>query len=134
MGRGAIGYMSRSPLVRIDGILNSAYYISGVLRLVALPFIRPLRNPMFQQDNARTHVAVNVWTFFDTENVRLFPWPARSSDLSPIEDVWSMVASDFLVNIGQSLRLMSCGTMLKLHGHLYLYMSYNLFLTQCSSV
>ncbi|GFX95749.1 uncharacterized protein TNCV_4886751 [Trichonephila clavipes] len=31
-------------------------------------------------------------TFLDTENVRLLPWPARSPDLSPIENVRSMVA------------------------------------------
>ncbi|GFT75991.1 uncharacterized protein TNCV_1255141 [Trichonephila clavipes] len=49
---GAIRYSSRSPLVRIDGPLNSACYISGVLRLVALLFIRVLRNPTFKQDNA----------------------------------------------------------------------------------
>ncbi|PRD24448.1 UNVERIFIED_CONTAM: hypothetical protein NCL1_43694 [Trichonephila clavipes] len=53
MVRGAIGYMFRSPLVRIDGTLNSARYISGVLRPVVLPFIRALRNSMIRQDNAR---------------------------------------------------------------------------------
>ncbi|GFT91125.1 uncharacterized protein TNCV_20391 [Trichonephila clavipes] len=70
---GAIGCMSRSLLVRIGGILNSARYISGVLRPVVLPFIRVLRNPTFQPDNARPHVAGIVWIFFDTENVRLLP-------------------------------------------------------------
>ncbi|GFT24911.1 transposable element Tcb1 transposase [Trichonephila clavipes] len=45
---GAIGYTSRSPLVHIDGILNNARYISGVLRPVVLHFIRALRNPTFQ--------------------------------------------------------------------------------------
>ncbi|GFW16538.1 uncharacterized protein TNCV_2351621 [Trichonephila clavipes] len=83
---GAIGYTSRSPLVRIARTLNRALYISGVLRPVALPFIRALRNLTFQQDNARPHVAG-----LDTENVQLLSWPARSPDLSPIETVWSMV-------------------------------------------
>ncbi|GFV38038.1 transposable element Tcb1 transposase [Trichonephila clavipes] len=49
---GAIGYTSESPLVRIDGTLYSAPYISGVLRLVALHIIPVLRNPTFQQDKA----------------------------------------------------------------------------------
>ncbi|GFV38308.1 hypothetical protein TNCV_1619541 [Trichonephila clavipes] len=35
-----IGYTSRLPLLRIDDPLNSAHYISGVLRPLALPFIR----------------------------------------------------------------------------------------------
>ncbi|GFS55068.1 uncharacterized protein TNCV_2441471 [Trichonephila clavipes] len=52
MIRGAIGYASRSSLVRNDGTLNSARYISGVLQPVALPFARDLRNLIFQQDNA----------------------------------------------------------------------------------
>ena len=68
---GAIGYASRSPLVRIDGTLNSGRYISDVLRPVALPFIRSLRSPTFQQDNARPHVAGPVQAFLDTENVQL---------------------------------------------------------------
>lgn len=45
---------------------------------------------MFQQDNARPHVPRNVLTLLDTEHVRL--WPARSADLSPIENVCSMAA------------------------------------------
>ncbi|GFU98551.1 hypothetical protein TNCV_3653821 [Trichonephila clavipes] len=46
--RDAIGYTSRSPLVCIDVTLNIARYISEMLRPVALPFIRVLRNPTFQ--------------------------------------------------------------------------------------
>ncbi|GFX90498.1 uncharacterized protein TNCV_4335021 [Trichonephila clavipes] len=50
----AIGSTSWSSLVRIEGPLNSARYIFGVLRPMALPFIRALRNSMFQQNNARS--------------------------------------------------------------------------------
>ncbi|GFU99134.1 uncharacterized protein TNCV_1228481 [Trichonephila clavipes] len=66
---------------------ESARYISGVLRPVSLPFIQALRNPTFQQDNSQPHVAGIVWTFLDTGNVRLLPWPTRSPDLSPVENV-----------------------------------------------
>ncbi|GFV19695.1 transposable element Tcb1 transposase [Trichonephila clavipes] len=83
---GAIGYTFRSPLVRIDGTLNSALYISGVLQLVVQ------RNPIFKQDNAWPHVTGIARTFLDTENVPLLPWPARSPYLSPIENICSMVA------------------------------------------
>ncbi|GFW65608.1 uncharacterized protein TNCV_3550311 [Trichonephila clavipes] len=79
---GPIGFTSQSPLVRIDGTLNSVRYISGVLRAVALPFIRAQRNLAFQQDNIRAHVAGIVRTFLDTENVWLFSLPARSPDLT----------------------------------------------------
>ncbi|GFV77781.1 glycerol-3-phosphate acyltransferase 1, mitochondrial [Trichonephila clavipes] len=50
---GGIGYHSRTPLVRIAGILNSQRYIS---------------------------------------EIELLPWLARSPDLSPIENTWSVVA------------------------------------------
>ncbi|GFX84300.1 transposable element Tcb1 transposase [Trichonephila clavipes] len=88
----AIGYTSRSPLVRIEGTLNSTRYIFGVLRTnVALPFIQTLRNLTFQQDNARQHVASIILIFPDTENIRLLPWSARSPNLPPKENAWSMV-------------------------------------------
>ncbi|GFW47457.1 uncharacterized protein TNCV_4537471 [Trichonephila clavipes] len=87
-----IRYTSRSPLVHPVSTLNSTRYTSGVLSPVFLPFIQALRNPTFQQDNTRPEVAYIVRTFLETKNVRLFPWPARSLDLSPIENVRSMVA------------------------------------------
>ncbi|GFW06411.1 transposable element Tcb1 transposase [Trichonephila clavipes] len=77
-----------TPLKPIDGTLNSARYISGVLRDPWLyPLFRVLRNPTY----ARPHVAGIVQTFLVTENVRLLLWTAHSPDLSPIESVWSMV-------------------------------------------
>ncbi|GFX59960.1 transposable element Tcb1 transposase [Trichonephila clavipes] len=82
----------RSPLVHIEATLNSANYISGVVRPVVLPFIRAQRNPTFQQENGRPHGADIVQTFLVTKNVRLLPWLARSPDLSPTENVCSMVA------------------------------------------
>ncbi|GFW23998.1 transposable element Tcb1 transposase [Trichonephila clavipes] len=69
MLRDAIGYMSWLSLVRIYGTLNSARYISGPFRPLALPFIRALRNPAFQQDIARPHASGIVRIFLDTENV-----------------------------------------------------------------
>ncbi|GFW65837.1 transposable element Tcb1 transposase [Trichonephila clavipes] len=62
---GGIGYPSRTPLVRIAGILSSQRYISEVLEPVVLLTFR-------------------AWpqTYFNT----------RSPDPSPIENMWSMVA------------------------------------------
>ena len=89
---GGIGYYSRTPLVRIAGTLNSQRYISEVLEPVVLPYLQGSATAIFQQDNARPHVARIVQRFFVTHQIELLPWPARSPDLSPIENMWSMVA------------------------------------------
>ncbi|GFU54715.1 transposable element Tcb1 transposase [Trichonephila clavipes] len=56
------------------------------------PSIMGLATAIFQQDNARPHVARIVQKFFVNHQIELLPWPARSPDLSPIENMWSMVA------------------------------------------
>ncbi|GFU66478.1 transposable element Tcb2 transposase [Trichonephila clavipes] len=66
---GAIEYTSRSPLVYIDGTLNSSRSISGVLHPLALHFIRALWNPTFQQDDTRPHVTCIVQTFLEAWRV-----------------------------------------------------------------
>ncbi|GFY21920.1 transposable element Tcb1 transposase [Trichonephila clavipes] len=62
---GGIEYHSGTPLVRIAGI--------------------------FQQDNAQPHVARIVQRFFVNHQIELLHWMACSPDLSPIENMWSMV-------------------------------------------
>ncbi|GFX19703.1 transposable element Tcb1 transposase [Trichonephila clavipes] len=56
------------------------------------PGIMGLATAIFQQDIARPHVARIVQRFFVNHQIELLPWPARSPDLSPIENMWSMVA------------------------------------------
>ncbi|GFX87745.1 transposable element Tcb1 transposase [Trichonephila clavipes] len=89
---GGIGYRSRSPLVRIVCTLNSQRYISKVLEPVVPPYLQSLATAIFQQDNARPHVARIVQRFFFIHQIELLPWPVCSPDLSPIENMWSMVA------------------------------------------
>ncbi|GFX32077.1 transposable element Tcb1 transposase [Trichonephila clavipes] len=60
-----IGYHSRTPLVRIAGTLNSQRYISEVLEPVVLPYLQDLATAIFQQDNARPHVARIVQRFVE---------------------------------------------------------------------
>ncbi|GFY16703.1 transposable element Tcb1 transposase [Trichonephila clavipes] len=54
--------------------------------------IMGLATAIFQQDNERPHVARIVQRFFVNHQIELLPWPARSPDLLPIENMWSMVA------------------------------------------
>ena len=89
---GGIGYHSRTPLVRIAGTLNNHRYISEVLEPVVLPYLQGLPTAIFQQDNARPHVARIVQVLFVNRQIELLPWPIRSPFLSPIENMWSRVA------------------------------------------
>ncbi|GFV30185.1 transposable element Tcb1 transposase [Trichonephila clavipes] len=87
-----IEYHSRTPLVHITGTLNSQRYITEVLEPVVLPYLQGLATAIFQQDNARPHVARTLQRFFSNNLIELLPWLARSPDLSPIENMWSVVA------------------------------------------
>ncbi|GFW34498.1 transposable element Tcb1 transposase [Trichonephila clavipes] len=89
---GGIGYHSRTSLVLIAGTLNSQRYISEVLEPVVLPYLQDLATAIFQQNNVRPHVARIVQRFFVNHQIELLPWPARSPDLSPIVNMWYMVA------------------------------------------
>ncbi|GFY06185.1 transposable element Tcb1 transposase [Trichonephila clavipes] len=89
---GGIRYHSRTPLVRLAVTLNSQCYISEVLAPVVLPYLQGLATAIFQQDNARPHVARIVQRFFVSHQIELLLWPAYFLNLSPIENMWSMVA------------------------------------------
>ncbi|GFX11416.1 transposable element Tcb1 transposase [Trichonephila clavipes] len=112
---GGVGYHSRTPLVRIAGTLNSQRYISEVLEPVVLPYLQGLATAIFQQDNARPHVAHIFQRFFVNHQIELLPWPARSPDLSPIGNMWSMVAqrlTDYIPSCHTRSTLATCGSFL----------------------
>ncbi|GFS58208.1 transposable element Tc1 transposase [Trichonephila clavipes] len=51
------------------------------------------RTPLVRiADNARPYVARIIQRFFVNHQIELLPWPALAPDLSPIENMWSMVA------------------------------------------
>ncbi|GFU88040.1 transposable element Tcb1 transposase [Trichonephila clavipes] len=68
-------------VVRIAGTLNSQRYIFELLEPVGLSYIQCLPSVIFQQVNARPHMACNVQEFFFTHKIKLLPSPACSPDL-----------------------------------------------------
>ncbi|GFU84013.1 transposable element Tcb1 transposase [Trichonephila clavipes] len=72
----APGIMVRAVLdiSRIAGTLNSQHYISEVLEPVVFPYLQGLATAIFQQDNARPHVARIVQRFFVNHQIESLPF------------------------------------------------------------
>ncbi|GFX12797.1 transposable element Tcb1 transposase [Trichonephila clavipes] len=127
---GGIEYHSRTPLVHITGTLNSQRCISEVLEPVVLPFLQVMATAIFQEDNARPHVARIVQRFFVNHQIELLPWPARYLDLLPIENMWYMVAQR-LTQITLQTHQINSGNAWKLLGLLYPKNTSKVFLNHC---
>uniref|UniRef100_A0A8C6KUW6 Tc1-like transposase DDE domain-containing protein n=1 Tax=Nothobranchius furzeri TaxID=105023 RepID=A0A8C6KUW6_NOTFU len=85
-----ICYGRRTQVHFIDGILNAQRYCDEFLRPIVVPYIHE-HHLMFQQDNARPHVARIYTQFLEAENVPVLAWPEYSLDTSPIEHVWDVL-------------------------------------------
>ncbi|GFS91913.1 hypothetical protein TNCV_1930921 [Trichonephila clavipes] len=131
----AIEYTSWSILFHIADILNLAkVYISDVLRLVLYPLFEPCEILRFSRIILNRMLPVLCGPFLIRKIFGCCSDPHVHQISRQKKTSGSWLLSDWLVTIRQSLLLMSCGIVLKLHGHLYLYMSSNFCLTQCSMV
>ncbi|KAI4465039.1 transposable element-related [Holotrichia oblita] len=75
---GAIAYGSRSQLVFIQTTMNAQHYIDEVVEPHILPYLQTLEDPLFQQDNAPSHVARISINRFEEAHVIILPWPPKS--------------------------------------------------------
>ena len=104
---GISGRTGKTELVEIPGNLNHERYIDEVIIPHVLPTAEQIGNDfVFQQDNARPHVANNVIAYLHAEGITLMEWPASSPDLNPIENLWSQLqrAVDARTNDDTTLR------------------------------
>ncbi|GFU85030.1 DDE_3 domain-containing protein [Trichonephila clavipes] len=72
-----------------NGTMTGQRYIDEVL----LPHVRLFRGAVgdkcvLMDDNATCHRKLAVQDCLDSEGIQRLVWPARSSDLNPIENVW----------------------------------------------
>ncbi|GFW60380.1 transposable element Tcb2 transposase [Trichonephila clavipes] len=95
------GFMSTEPgkLIgtKLASQMNQASICGTMMAAFALDTmpvnaaLQSIHGAIFQQDNARPHVAKIVPDFCPAQHIQLIPWPAYSPDMSPIEHVWDLV-------------------------------------------
>ncbi|GFV33587.1 transposable element Tcb2 transposase [Trichonephila clavipes] len=75
-------------LASICGTMMAAFVFHAVPVNAAFQSIPGV---IFQQDNARPHVAKTVRDFCSAQHIQLLPFPAYSPDMLPTEQVWDLV-------------------------------------------
>ena len=96
---GGFGARGTTPLVFLEGRQDSAAY-TRTLTSALLPSAAAIAGNdwQLQQDNASIHTSTTTRAFFVQHGIRLLPWPARSPDLNPIENMWGVMAQRVYAN------------------------------------
>ena len=88
-----ISWASKTPLIVVNGNLNSEEYVK-LLEEHFLPFRDKYyaRSVVFQQDNARAHNTAHTREFLMEKELTEMPWPARLPDMNCIKNAWGQLS------------------------------------------
>ena len=91
---GCVSYDCKLDLITVRCNLNGQIYRQDVLEASVVPHFdnHPLNTrPVFMDDNVRPYRARVVTDYLRCESITTLPWPARSHDLNPIEQIWDII-------------------------------------------
>jgi hypothetical protein len=89
----AFSSKGKSELVVLVGRQNSDDYVYTVSEYL-LPFahLNYCIRFTYQQDNTRMHTSARTKDFFSEHAINVMNWPSKSSNLNPIENLWSIMS------------------------------------------
>ena len=93
-------------LVPVEGMMNSKAYLQIIEKKVCRELSDLHPRAIIQQDSAPCHKAKMITNCFKKIKITALDWPENSTDLNPIENLWSMVKN--------RLRKMDCPNKIKL--------------------